>query len=158
MPNNNDAKFEGIELVFNKVTTAVFEGVDEATYQLASILGKELPKGVSFKDINIHKPKRTPAGVQSYVSIDDKKKLKWLWGRWKGTPFYWINAHNKFMKFDDWHRGPAIFRWKSDGLFHFRRVRHERVPENRFIERAEQKAYDRVTETVAKRLRQRLGR
>ena len=153
---NEDVKFEGIELVFNKVTNAVFEGVDDATYELAAILGKELPKGVSFKDINIHKSKRINVGVQSYVSIDDKKKLKWLWGRWKGTKFYWIYAKNQFMKFDDWHRGPAFFRWKKDGLFHFRKVRHEAVPGDKFIERAEEKARVRVLQTLQNKLGKRL--
>lgn len=155
--NNNDlVNFEGIELVINKASQAVFEGVDEATYELASILGKEVPKGVSFKDINIHKPKRVDVGIESYVSIDDKKKLKWLWGRWKGTPFYWIIAHNRWLVFRDWFRGNDSFRWKSDGAFHFRRVRHEKVPGNKFVEMAEEKARPRVLEIISRKLRKRL--
>lgn len=131
-----DPTLSNLDNLINMVNLGVIEGVNQATLELSGILASELPAGRAAKAIITKSAKRVGDEIIGSVAIEDQNVLQYLWAYWQGTPNpITINAKNQWMRFDNWSRGDNSYRWKSDGMFHFKSVQHTYPPHN-FVERA----------------------
>ena len=140
-----------------KAQLGLIDGLNQAALEFSVKLADELPPGAAAKSIVVKSVNTAGTDYVVQVGIQDERVLKYIYAYWKGVPAtITINAHNQFIKFDRWKNGPNEMRWRKDGMFHFRQVRHTYLPHD-FVERAIYK-FDTVAETISRKLGARLGR
>jgi len=138
-----------------QVELAIIEGLNQGAIEFSSALASELPSGRAAKAIKIIPAKRVGDSIVAEVGIDDQNVLQYLWAYWKGVPnTITINAKRQWMRFYNWPNGDDAYRWKKDGMFHFKSVQHT-YPAHDFIERAISK-FSSLADTISKKLTIRL--